>query len=270
MFVKTNPGNRYIQRKTNRKPKDFWGPNMCCRRSTKQMYCKCPTIVEGIHPIIDGEYIWYLLDPEIGFKSDTDGNRLIDDMGNTLRGSGSYDGHMYSGVSLTLSAGGSISVPVQSEFDNVVYFDGVTKTFEQIANTNNDNFIKLEDGIFGPIVKLTKRSFTQYDLDIFTQNPVDILRWKFHEDVGISIPPLYEHEVYACLEGRSSYIYEVYYNQDHTRYLIINGSHTWRNKEPFGIQTLRLKTQFASIPYDNIMDNGEQITNNGEEVVDYY
>jgi len=252
MFVKTNPRNRYIPRKTNRKPRDFWGPNMCCRRSTKQMYCKCPTIVEGIHPIISGEYIWYLLDPEIGFKSDTDGNRLIDDMGNTLRGSGSYDGHMYSGITLTLDTDSYIDIPVESELDSVAYFDGTTKTFEQIVNSNNNDFIRLGTGIYGPIIRLSEKSFTQYDLDKFTISPVDVLKWKFHEDIGISVPSIYEHMVFACLEAEGDLLYEVYYNQNKSRYLNIHGSHSWNKNQSIGIQTLRLETVDVVFPYNHI------------------
>ena len=275
MFARTGPAYKYNRRIINKKTRDFWGADECCRRSRDQMYCKCPTHLEGLHPIIDGEYIWYILDPDIGYKNDTYRNRLIDDVGNTLldrepRGSGSHDGHMHSGVSLSLGSDGYIDIPVSSQLDTVVYFDGSNRIFKQVNDDSGLGYIRLGNGIYGPIVKLSNAKFTQYDLDNFTMNPINILRWKFKEDIGISIPSKYEHEVYACIEGDGDWLYEIYYNQDTTRYLTIYGSHLWRKNESFGVQTLRLKSIDISLPYQFIVNNGIDIFNNGEQVINYY
>ena len=240
MFARTGPTYKYNRRTINNRTRDFWGTDECCRRSRDQMYCKCPTELHGLQPIISGEYIWYILDKDLGFINDKDNNRLIYDNGTSTIKSNKYNGHMYSGVILSLGTDAYVDVPVSNITDTVAFYDGNSRTFKQISNTSNASFIRLSSGLYGPIIKLIDNTFTQYDLDNFTMFPENVLRWKFHEDVGISLPVKYEYEVYACIEGEGSVLHEVHYNQHNSRQLTITGAYSWNINTTYGLQKMRL------------------------------
>jgi len=109
----------------------------------------------GKPPILQGDYIWYRLDPSVPDYLNDNGTRKVDDVGNTVMNGanpyGRYNGIMYSGKSFTLSGDGYLDVPI-----NLVLGSDI--------HTIIRNFVSNDD----EITTYTKHDETSFDLAVIT------------------------------------------------------------------------------------------------------
>jgi len=266
MFARSGPTFKYNRKIINKKTRDFWGTNECCRRSRDQLYCKCPTELDGIKPILDGQYIWYELDSLSGYGMKSDMSRVVFDVGNSTP---KFHGELSSGTAILLSSTGYIEIPMNSNTDSIVYYDTVKRSFVQKINTNDDSSFHLGSGIYNMIVHLSGKSFTEDDIVYFNHHPEDLLRWRFGESLNISIIYDQDDSLYACMEGEGNYIYEVGYEQNARALDIYGDTNIWMKNIKYGIQIIRTELKEVALPYDYITNNSFSIVNNGYDVIDF-
>ena len=127
----------------------------------------------GVKPIFQGEFIYYSFDPVDGFITESDGRRYVHDIGNTIMvppsdfpgDYGTKHGQLRGGSFVELTGDGAIGIPVDHNYDYIVYYDYSQATFVTTPTVDGEDTYTLIDGTYGSIGLTNEGDSAVYDAD---------------------------------------------------------------------------------------------------------
>ena len=204
-------------------------------------------------PIGVDEFIWYTFNPQYGYMTNTERNNEVIDQGSTRN----YNGLLYGSKSLELYGTGYIDIPTKS--GALAYFDYTTKSYIQIETPNNPH--RLENIKIGPIVILDSGKFYDTDLDILNNDPMNILKWYFGEDLGFIRKKILGDSLFPVTEATGTILHDI-----ENATINIENDHRWYLSENTGLFPGRCLVNDKNIPY-NLVD-GNLLHFDGKSYID--
>jgi hypothetical protein len=154
-------------------------------------------------PISGGDYVWYIMNPKVGFKVENGENKVID-QGSTFQ----YFGDIYSGRFTNLDQN-ILKVPINFDgtlvYSSIIYYDLNQKRFIQLKSDSLplQNYYEFTNINISSVVVLWNRFFSDLEMDKLNNNPVTLVNWAWNKENDLSYSRLPDDKVYFMSEMRN-------------------------------------------------------------------